>query len=151
PTEVTLNALAERLLADADLKRPETRFLSQPGGQQLVEGWAACAASRVHLPGDQRAHRRIVAVAGTRKPCRRAVQSGNDMYVLPKRRERIQAGRELKIGPGFFGDPVLFRDAIAIEPEDEARLDGARFLRRRRGIGCAARIEHGVERGKPDP
>ncbi len=66
------------------------------------------------------------------------------MDVVAQGRKRAQARRDAVVRAGLLRDPVLFRDAVAVEPEDEALLDLAPAGRR---IGGTALVEHGVQSG----
>src|SRR5439155_26621246 len=83
PAQIALNALAERLLRYTDLQRAEARFFAQLPRNHLVDRRAAGAAPGIGLARDQRAHGRVVAVAGTRQTRRRTIQAGDDVDVLP--------------------------------------------------------------------
>src|SRR5260221_12926564 len=86
-----------------------------------------------------------MAVAGTRQTRRRVVETGDDMNVLAERRQRVEAGSEFEIRSGLTWDPVFSRNAVAIEPENEAGLDPAgSYLARRRICGTVG-VEHAFE------
>ena len=83
---------------------------------------------------------------------RRVVQAAEDVDVVAERRERREAGRDVEIRAGLRRDPVALRDAVAVEPEDEAALD--RLLNvlaaAPGGVRRAVRIEHAHERRQSD-
>ena len=149
PTHVPLDAFSEGFLRYTDLKRSETSFVPDPLGDHLVDRGSAGASSREDTAREQSAHRRVVAVARSGQSRRGTVQTGDDVDVLSKGCERLQTGSERVISSRLLGYPVFLRDAVAVEPEDKARLDG---LSRQTsgGIGGAARVEHRLERGKAD-
>ena len=59
-------------------------------------------------------------------------------------------GVSSKSGPMSLRDPVALGNPVAVEPEDEARLDRGAGRRRRRGVGRAVRVEHRHQRRQSD-
>ena len=149
PAHVALDALAERFLRDADLDRAEARIAADSGGDDLVDGRSAGAVAGERGTGGDAAHRLVVAVAGAGGIGRLVVQAAENVDVVAERGQRAEARREVIVGTGLAGNPIPLGDAVAVEPEDEAALDG---FRRHAigGIGRARGVEHAHQRRQTD-
>ena len=60
-----------------------------------------------------------MVVTGSRQTRRRIVQTGNHMDIFFERRKRLKAGCQSVVGPCLFRNPILFRNAIAVKPEEK--------------------------------
>ena len=140
PAHIALDALAEGFLGDSHLQRAETRVAADLGSDGLVDGRAAGAAPGEARAGHEAAHGVVMAVAGSRQSRRGIVESAEDVNIVAKLCQGRQAGRQMKIAAGLFGNPITLRDAVAVEPQDEAVFD-------RRGSGIRSRVggSSGVE------
>ena len=114
-------------------------------GDRLIDRRSAGAAAREHFARDQAAHRVVMAVARPRQPGRRIIDAAENMNVLAESRQRLQARRHFEIAAVLARNPVLFDDPVAVEPEDEARLDRL-VAAALGGIGRAAGVELRLER-----
>ena len=150
PAHVALDAFAEAFLGDADLQRCEAGIAAEFAGDHLIQGRAACSATGERLAGNDGAHRRVVAVARTRQSGGRAVEAGDDMNVVAKWRQRLQAGRHFVVRSDFARNPIFLGNSVAVEPEDETGLNFLRGNLAGRGIGSAAAVEHRFERRQSD-
>src|SRR5207247_1749391 len=88
PAQIALNALAERLLAHADLQRAEARFAADLRGDRLIDGAPAGAAAGEGSTRYQRAHRPVMIVARPGHTRRRIIEACDDMDIVAKRRQR---------------------------------------------------------------
>ena len=84
-------------------------------------------------------------VAGAARRCSLIVQSTQHVDIVAERSQRIEARREPEIRSRLARDPVAFGNAVAIEPEDEAILDGL-SRHRVRGVSRAGGVEHAHQR-----
>src|SRR5437773_11953342 len=80
----------------------------------------------------------------------RIVDAADNVHVGAQRFERGEARRQLVAGAELRRNPVALGDPVAVEPEDETRLDGRARLWRRRVRG-AVHVEHGSQRRQSDP
>src|SRR5690242_7845393 len=81
------------------------------------------------------------------------VDPANDMNVLSHRQQRSQARRHLVIRARRLGNPVPFRNAVSVEPDQEARFDrisGAGFLTWG-SVRRAVEVKHRGERRQSHP
>src|SRR5262249_41904861 len=114
----------ERLLANTDLQRSESGTAADAVRDDLINRWSSGAASGKRLARHQRAHRAMVTLAV------RIIEAADDVYVLLEGRQRLQARRDLVIRPRLARHPVVFQNAVAVEPQNESGLDW---------LGCTGR------------
>src|SRR5262249_35030190 len=124
PAHVALDALAERLLRHADLNRAEARLLADLRRYRLIDRRPARAVPGKWSAAHDAADGLVVAVAGPGGGGRLVIEAAEHVDVAAEGREGRERGREAVIGAGLVGDPVALGDAVAVEPEHEAALDG---------------------------
>ena len=141
-----------------------------PTCSERKRDWPAnlCAMHLIHrrpagtAPGEvgarhQRAHGSGVAVARSIADGG-VVEAAQDVDLIPQPRQRSQARRQIVIGARLVGNPIAFRDAVAVEPEDKTPVERKRLVRRidRGCVSRAAGVEHREQRrqahhtGAPD-
>ena len=124
PAHVALNALAKGFLRHADLDRTEARFTADFRRDGLIDRRSSGAVAGEGRTRCDPADRFMVAVAGAAGCRRLIIQTTEHVDIVAERSQRVETRRKAKIGAGLAWDPIAFGNAVAIEPEDEAALDG---------------------------
>src|SRR5262245_22698225 len=150
PTHVSLDAFAEGFLRDADLHRAETRLALELRRDGLIYGRTGRSASGERRATHQPAHGFVMSVARAGSCGGGVVQSTDDVNVAPEGGQRRKAGRHSIVRSGFGGNPISLRNAVAVEPQEEAGFDGPFALASGACVGRAARVEHRDERRQSD-
>src|SRR5688572_31126279 len=95
-----------------------------------------------------------MAIAWSRRGGGGVIEAAKHVDVVAKLRQRSEARRHAVLAPFFGRNPIPLRNAVAIKPEDEARLDGLLGDFPGTGAGCsvgrAVRVEHRDQRWQPD-
>src|SRR5262245_8260045 len=88
-----------------------------------------------------------MVVTRPRQPRCGVVQPGHDMNVITKRSQWREAGGHGKPSTRLSWNPVLLRNAVAVEPEHQTRRNRSTYAC---GIGAAVGGEHCHQWRQPD-
>src|SRR5581483_2665590 len=144
PAHISLHAFAERLLGNADLQRAEARIASDLRGDNLVDGWAAGAATGEIRSGHQTTHRICVAIALTGR--RRVIGPAQYVDILAPGSDWREAGGHVVIRAFRLRNPVTLGDTIPVKPQYKPGFDRLCGAFACGGVRRAGRIEHRNER-----
>src|SRR5260370_8146060 len=86
-----MNALAMRLLADADLQRAEAALAANLRSDELIDGGPAAPTPAVDRARDKTAHRFVMTIAGAGNARGRIIESADHVKILLKGSERRTA------------------------------------------------------------
>ena len=142
PAHVLVDGAAERFLRYADLQRSKSRFVAHAPRKDLVNRRTTRTAARVMSARHQSAHRRRVSVTGG-IAYRGVVHTAQDVDVIVQSCDGRQTARDVVVWPRTIWNPVTFRNAVAVEPQNEAPLERRSLFS---GIRlCGVRRANGIE------